>query len=272
MGIRYPVPITRSGLPCLPPPPAPRKKYPWGAPHRAVPSTAAVYRRRQPERTLLYRTVQTHLGTWLALQDEGAGETAPAVTEREFRRYLEYGILAHGFARARCADCGHDFLVAYSCKCRGVCPSCTTLGMPQHPGRQTLITTCAFGSNLSSGPVPAYGHFHCIVIDGVFEADAQDGVTFHPESGVDAPAIAAVQAAVRKRLLRAALRRGLLSADDAQTMANWEHGGGASSMPRYASRRMSATVWNGCCATAPVRPLRWSAYVKSIPSIWSTRA
>ena len=80
-------------------------------------------------------------------------------------------------------------------------------------------------------------HFHCIVIDGVFEADAQDGVTFHPASGVDAPAIAAVQATVRKRLLRAVERRGLLSpkgtsfgasADDAQVMAEWEHGGGFS--------------------------------------------
>ncbi len=90
---------------------------------------SAVYRRRRPERTLLYRTVQTHLATWLALHDDGTGETAPAVTEREFRRYLECGILAHGFARARCADCGHDFLVAYSCKCRGVCPSCTTRRM-----------------------------------------------------------------------------------------------------------------------------------------------
>ena len=72
----------------------------------------------------------------------------------------------------------------------------------------------------------AHLHFHCIVIDGVFEADAQDGVTFHPASGVEAPAIAAVQAAVLKQLLRSALRRGLLSADDAQTMANREHGGG----------------------------------------------
>jgi len=27
---------------------------------------SAVYRRRRPERTLLYRTVQTHLATWLA--------------------------------------------------------------------------------------------------------------------------------------------------------------------------------------------------------------
>ena len=90
---------------------------------------SSLYRRRQPERTLLYRTVQTHLATWLALHDDGAGETAPAATEREFRRYLECGILAHGFVRARCADCGHDFLIAYSCRCRGVCPSCTTRRM-----------------------------------------------------------------------------------------------------------------------------------------------
>ncbi len=86
----------------------------------------AVYHRRQPERTLLYRTVQTPLATWLALQDDGAGASASAVTEREFRRTLECGILAHGFARARCADCGHDFLIAFSCKCRGVCRSCNT--------------------------------------------------------------------------------------------------------------------------------------------------
>ncbi len=31
-----------------------------------APPRSAVYRRRQPERTLLYRTVQTHLATWLA--------------------------------------------------------------------------------------------------------------------------------------------------------------------------------------------------------------
>jgi hypothetical protein len=41
-----------------------------------------------------------------------ASPSAPAVTEREFRRYLECGILAHGFARARCADCGQGWEVA----------------------------------------------------------------------------------------------------------------------------------------------------------------
>jgi len=90
-----------------------------------------VYRRRRPERMLLYRLVQAHLTTWLALHDDGQGRSAPALTEREFRRYLDCGILAHGFARARCADCGHDFIVAYSCKGRGVCPSCTTRRMAE---------------------------------------------------------------------------------------------------------------------------------------------
>ncbi len=89
------------------------------------------YRRRRPERTLLYRTVQTHFATWLALTREGAvdGDPVPAHVEREFRRYLTCGILAHGFARARCGDCGHDFLIAFSCKGRGVCPSCNTRRM-----------------------------------------------------------------------------------------------------------------------------------------------
>ena len=35
------------------------------------------------------------------------------------------------FARARCGDCGHDFLVAFSCKGRGVCPSCNTRRMAE---------------------------------------------------------------------------------------------------------------------------------------------
>ncbi len=39
------------------------------------------------------------------------------------------GILARGFARARCGHCGHDFLIAFSCKGRGVCPSCNARRM-----------------------------------------------------------------------------------------------------------------------------------------------
>ena len=51
--------------------------------------------------------------------------------EKALRKYLECGIFAHGFARARCDDCGHDYLVAFSCKGRSVCPSCNTRRMAQ---------------------------------------------------------------------------------------------------------------------------------------------
>ncbi len=50
---------------------------------------------------------------------------------RSRRIFLECGILAHGFARARCDACGHDFLIALSCKGRAVCPSCNTRRMAE---------------------------------------------------------------------------------------------------------------------------------------------
>jgi Transposase zinc-binding domain len=115
---------------------------------------AQVYRRRRPERTALYRLVQQHLETWLTRRREADpdGAPLPCHVERELRGYVECGILACGFARAYCDRCGHDFLVAFSCKGRGVCPSCTTRRMadtathlveqvfPQVPVRQWVVT------------------------------------------------------------------------------------------------------------------------------------
>jgi len=39
-------------------------------------------------------------------------------------RYLDCGIFERGFARIRCPDCAAEFLLAFSCKGRGLCPSC----------------------------------------------------------------------------------------------------------------------------------------------------
>jgi hypothetical protein len=117
-------------------------------------SVARVYRRRRPQRAALYRLVQQHLETWLARSRDADPDSAPIPrhVERELRAYLECGILACGFARARCNDCGYDFLVAFSCKGRGVCPSCTTRRMaetaahlvehvfPQVPVRQWVVS------------------------------------------------------------------------------------------------------------------------------------
>ena len=39
-------------------------------------------------------------------------------------RYLDCGDLHLGFARVRCHDCGHEYLLPFSCKRRHFCPSC----------------------------------------------------------------------------------------------------------------------------------------------------
>ena len=111
------------------------------APQHTKPAAATkptkAYNPRHPERTLLYRTIAEHFETWLELssagQFDGQGDhhTPAPYVEKAFRKYLECGIFAHGFARVRCDDCGDDFLVAFSCKGRGVCPSCNTRRMAE---------------------------------------------------------------------------------------------------------------------------------------------
>jgi len=54
----------------------------------------------------------------------GDGRGLPGFVEREFREFLNCGVLAYGFARFRCTGCQREILVAFSCKGRGFCPSC----------------------------------------------------------------------------------------------------------------------------------------------------
>ena len=56
----------------------------------------------------------------MAQQDTGL----PMYVRSEFEEYLKCGRLEHGFLRVRCEDCHNEFLVAFSCKRRGFCPSC----------------------------------------------------------------------------------------------------------------------------------------------------
>jgi hypothetical protein len=257
-----------------------------GVERRAGDSAAARYRPRRPSESVLYRCVQEHFETWLAHCRDGHDDewSVPEYVEREFRRYLDCGILAHGFARARCGQCGDHFLIAFSCKGRGACPSCNARRMvataahltdhllPPLPVRQWVLAVpkrlryflhrdadlqgavlrlllrvveqCLRAHSPGSGPAARLGavafihrfgstlnahlHFHCVVIDGVFDAAATGGVVFHAATGLDATAIALVQAQVRRRLLRGFVRRGLLPDNDAQAMGQWEHGGGFS--------------------------------------------
>ena len=98
-------------------------------PH-AGPSPRRRYERRRPEKTPLHKIVSDNLVSWLEWRDQ-AERPVPGYVEEEFRAYLECGILCFGFGRALCTGCGQGFVIAFSCKGRGVCPSCNGRHMAQ---------------------------------------------------------------------------------------------------------------------------------------------
>ena len=81
--------------------------------------------------------VQAHLNTFFAFVDiETGGAGLPSFVNDEFDAFPACGILAHGFLRLRFNGCWEEKLVAFSCKRRGICPSCGTRRMAEaaaHP-------------------------------------------------------------------------------------------------------------------------------------------
>ena len=89
------------------------------------------YQRRKPEESVLHDVVTRNLDACLTAAQERSehGFGYPAFVEREFRKYLACGQLRRGFVRVKCAECPNERLVAFSCKGRGFCPSCTARRM-----------------------------------------------------------------------------------------------------------------------------------------------
>ena len=91
---------------------------------RAVSGTGAapaggLYRPRNPRASPLWQCAWRH-----ASELRAAGRLKRAVEGQVIERFLECGDPHHGFARIRCDTCGHDYLLAFSCKTRYFCPSC----------------------------------------------------------------------------------------------------------------------------------------------------
>jgi hypothetical protein len=100
-------------------------------PQRAPDGAPLHYERHRPEQTTLYRLVQQHAASFIAHTEASTGSELPRFIKDEFDAFLECRILAHGFLRLRCGECGHDKLLAFSCKRRGFCPSCGARRMSQ---------------------------------------------------------------------------------------------------------------------------------------------
>lgn len=88
--------------------------------------TLAVYRPRRPDKTVLYEVTKRHYTTW-----HKQHETMPYHISNAFQKYFGCGILAKGFACAHCEGCHQDLILPFSCKRRGLCPSCNQRAMVQ---------------------------------------------------------------------------------------------------------------------------------------------
>ena len=71
-----------------------------------------------------YTSTLAAAAPFIAQVEDAAGADLPQFIKDELNAFLGCGISAYGFQPLRCGDCGHDKLVAFSCKRRGFCPSC----------------------------------------------------------------------------------------------------------------------------------------------------
>lgn len=85
------------------------------------------YRPRVNRKSVYFLCVQDHYekleNIWGERYQQKFGYWRSFVTDVIYK-YLECGDLHFGFARVKCKDCKHEYLLPFSCKCRHFCPSC----------------------------------------------------------------------------------------------------------------------------------------------------
>jgi hypothetical protein len=88
---------------------------------------AEVYTPRSPRKNQYYRYVETHFEelerVWEYQYQKQYGYWRSYVLDVIYK-YLDCGDLHQGFARVKCNDCHHEYLLPFSCKKRNFCPSC----------------------------------------------------------------------------------------------------------------------------------------------------
>ena len=87
----------------------------------------ALYRPRRPRAIPLWQCLSEHREAFERHYQERF-RRREGVFRPEIRQALDAfktcGDLSHGFALLHCDHCGHDYLIAFSCKQRYFCPSC----------------------------------------------------------------------------------------------------------------------------------------------------
>lgn len=84
-------------------------------------SQVEIYRGRKPQETSLWNSSMAIIIEFEKVYDElfqkQYGFYRPVISHA-VRKYLECGDLHQGFARIKCPDCYHQFILAFSCRGR----------------------------------------------------------------------------------------------------------------------------------------------------------
>ncbi len=84
------------------------------------------YRARNQEESPLSKIVLNNLQEfeqWLRGPPDPQSRPHPGAISA-LEKFAECGVARYGVVRFRCPECGRDMFVAFSCKRRGLCPSC----------------------------------------------------------------------------------------------------------------------------------------------------
>lgn len=85
------------------------------------------YRPRQAKASPLWQCVKSSLDDFFRAYPKQyrptLGQLRPEL-EEVFNRFLRCGDITQGFLRVRCDHCDHEYLLPFTCKQRGVCPTC----------------------------------------------------------------------------------------------------------------------------------------------------
>ena len=129
---------------------------------------------------------------------------------------------------------------------QALCRACRAAGSDSRIGAVAFLHR--FGALLHP-----HEHFHCLVIEGVFEADPSGVATFHENRVPDQKWLDEVHAKVRRRLLRALTRRDVLEPEGlSRKMPRRGRTGrmaaASRSTPACASKAPTARAWKTAAA------------------------
>ncbi len=107
-------------------------------------SEVKIYRRRKPQETSLWKLLEHYFLEFEERYDDlfqqQYGFYRPVISH-VVQKYLECGDLSEGFARIKCPDCHHEYILAFSCRGRWFCPSCHAKKVVQfgHHLKETVL-------------------------------------------------------------------------------------------------------------------------------------